>query len=109
MPIFGSSSHFERDSVIEEGKTIWSHIVPKEAELIRSFDSRHRLRSIDKEFIRWRNVGCQLCYAHSGDMKPDHLLKHCNGLQELEEFSTGSKRSSSHDAPGILVGAIYAP
>lgn len=63
VPIFGRPSPLERDSVVEERKMISTHINSEEAKVNSNFDSHHRLHTIDQAFVRWRNVGCQLCYA----------------------------------------------
>jgi hypothetical protein len=97
LPIFGLPSPLERENVIEERKMISTHIDSVEAKLNFNFQSRHRLLAIDQAFMRWRNVGCQLCYASTGEQEPDHDLEQCsrhessekakkifNWLQELE-------------------------
>jgi hypothetical protein len=61
VPIFGHPTPFERDSIIQERKTISTHIRSEEAKVNSDFESHHRLFTIDQAFVRRRNVGCQLC------------------------------------------------
>ena len=77
LPIFGRPSPLERDNVLEERKLISAHIKSQEAEANKDFDTPHRLHGIEGAFVRWRNVGCQLCYASTGEPEPDHDLEHC--------------------------------
>jgi hypothetical protein len=57
---------------------ISAHIRSEEAKANGDFESHHRLFTIDQAFVRWRNVGCQLCYASTGEPEPDHDLEHCS-------------------------------
>jgi hypothetical protein len=77
LPIFGRPSPLERDSVIGERKMISAHISSGELSFGCILDSRHQLRAVGEELLRWRNVGCQLCYANSGNPDPDHELEDC--------------------------------
>jgi hypothetical protein len=77
VPIFGRPSPLERDSVLEERKLISAHIKSQEAEVNKDLDTPHRLHGIEEAIVRWRNVGCQLCYASTGEPEPDHDLEHC--------------------------------
>lgn len=78
MPIFGRPSPLERDSVIDERKMISAHTSGGELNFESNLESRRRLHAVGEEFQRWRNVGCQLCYASSGKPEPDHELESCN-------------------------------
>jgi hypothetical protein len=77
MPIFGRPSPLERSSVLEERKLISAHMQSHEAKVNKEFHTPCRLYGIEKAFVRWRNVGCQLCYASTGQPEPDHDLEHC--------------------------------
>lgn len=77
MPIFGRPSPLERDSVLEERKLISAHMESQEAEANKVFDTPHCLHGIEAAVVQWRNVGCHLCYASTGKLKPDHDLEHC--------------------------------
>ncbi|PVH91702.1 hypothetical protein DM02DRAFT_663702 [Periconia macrospinosa] len=85
LPIFGRPSPFERDSVIEERKMISAHISGGELNFDCNLNSRHQLRAVGEEFQRWRNAGCQLCYANSGKPEPDHELECCNRWDSSEK------------------------
>lgn len=63
---------------------ISTHISNVEAKLNSSFQSRHRLLAIDQAFVRWKNVGCQLCYASTGEHEPDHDLEQCSRHESSE-------------------------
>jgi hypothetical protein len=78
VPIFGRPTPFERDSIIQERKMISAHICSEEAKVNSDFKSHHCLFIIDQAFVQWRNVGCQLCYASTGELEPDHNLEHCS-------------------------------
>lgn len=68
-------SPLERENVFEERKMISTHISSVETKLKNNFQSRQRLLSINHAFVRWRNVGRQLCYASIGEQEPDHDLE----------------------------------
>jgi hypothetical protein len=91
VPIFGQPSRLESDRLIQERETIIAHLKSQEAESNHHFQSRRRLHNIDKAFVRWRNVGCQLCYANSGEKEPDHDMEHCvghKGSKKAQEILT---------------------
>lgn len=52
LPIFGRPSPLVREDVIKERKIISAHISNVEAKLNSDFQSRHRLRAIDRAFVR---------------------------------------------------------
>jgi hypothetical protein len=85
LPILGRPTPLEREDVIKERKMISMHISHVEAQLNRSFQSRRRLLAIDQAFVRWRNVGCQLCYASTGEYEPDHDLEQCSRPESSEK------------------------
>jgi hypothetical protein len=85
LPILGRPTPLEREDVIKERKMISIHISHVEAQLNRSFQSRRRLLAIDQAFVRWRNVGCQLCYASTGEYEPDHDLEQCSRPESSEK------------------------
>jgi len=73
-PIIGCPTTFERSDMVKERKRITAYIKSVEARMNSEFESHWRLLAIDKEFTRWGNVGCQLCYASTGEPEPDHKL-----------------------------------
>jgi hypothetical protein len=83
--IFGRPTPLERENVIKERKMISTHMSSVEANLNSNFQSRHRLLAIDQAFVRWRNVGCQLCYASTGEYEPDHDLEQCSRHESSEK------------------------
>jgi hypothetical protein len=85
VPIFGRPSPLERDSVLEERKLISAHVKSQEAEANKYFDTPYRLHGIGEAFVRWANVGCQLCYASTGEPEPDHDLEHCRRRDASDE------------------------
>jgi hypothetical protein len=80
VPIFGRPSALERDSVLEERNLTSAHIKSQETEANKDFDTPYRLHGIGDAFVRWAKVGCQLCYASTGEQEPDHNLEHCRRL-----------------------------
>lgn len=77
VPILGRPSFLERDSVLAERELIVAHIKSEEAKANKDFDTPHRLYGFESAFVRWTNVGCQLCYASTGEPEPDHDLEDC--------------------------------
>lgn len=66
-----TSRQYERAEIVR-------HMTVREDEIIRT-SSYHSIWSGNQDrFKRWRNVGCQLCYAESGRPEPDHDLKDCD-------------------------------
>jgi hypothetical protein len=61
------------------------HVSTVEAKLNCNFQSRHRLLAINQVFVQWRNVGCQLCYASTGEHEPDHDLEQCSYHESSEK------------------------
>jgi hypothetical protein len=85
FPLFGRPSPLERENVIKERKMIAMHVSTVEAKLNCNFQSRHRLLAINQVFVQWRNVGCQLCYASTGEHEPDHDLEQCSYHESSEK------------------------
>ncbi|PVH90804.1 hypothetical protein DM02DRAFT_678390 [Periconia macrospinosa] len=78
VPLFGRPSDLEQSKVVEERRQILAHIKGKEAKKNKVFESWYRLPGIEKQFTRWRNVGCQLCFATTGEPEPDHKIEECS-------------------------------
>jgi hypothetical protein len=77
LPLFGRFDRLERPYKIEERKAIPEYIRTKEASVNYDFEWFGRL-SFVQQFTRWRNVGCQLCYANTGRPEPDPSMGECN-------------------------------
>jgi hypothetical protein len=58
VPLFGHPGDFERIDVVEERRAILVHVKSEESRINGIFESWRRLMEIDKQFTRWRNVGC---------------------------------------------------
>jgi hypothetical protein len=62
--------------MLKEKNLVSAHIKSQEAEANKDLDTPHRLHGIEEAFVRWRNVGWQLCYASTGEPEPDQDLEH---------------------------------
>ena len=77
LALFGRPSDFENATDVEERRAILEAVKARErTHQTRHFDSWHRLDGV-KQFTRWRNVGCQLCFASTGQPEPDHTFEDC--------------------------------
>jgi len=84
LPLFGCLGDFERIDVVEEQRAILMHVKSEESRINCIFKSRRRLMEIDEQFMRWRNVGCQLCFATTGRPEPDHMVYDCTSWDSCE-------------------------
>jgi hypothetical protein len=76
LTLFGRPSQLERTDSIKEQQRIIEHVQTKEKSANRCFQSFSRL-SFGQQFTRWRNVGCQICFANTGQPEPDHAMEEC--------------------------------
>jgi hypothetical protein len=77
IPLFGHPNENDKAAVIEKQQEILSYLKAMESKESLNW----RLKSIDKYFQQWKNVGCQLCYASTGRPEPDHSLRECKATR----------------------------
>lgn len=64
-------------TIADERRTVMESVKIYENRLNYNTNVSTRFGTIDKAFLRWKNVGCQLCYANTGEPEPDHKLEEC--------------------------------
>ena len=84
LVLFGRVSVFEKATIVEERRAILEAVEARERDhQTQTFDSWHRL-DVAKQFTRWKNVGCQLCFASTGQPGPDHALEECTRGEDVQ-------------------------
>jgi hypothetical protein len=70
-------------AITEERKVVLADVKNHEIKMYRY--TRGFTNFIDREFLRWKNVGCQLCYATTGEPEPDHKIQDCVAWDSAEK------------------------
>ena len=73
VPLFGQLVPLQSEKAHQEHDDIIANWIKVQKESI----DRRPFANTDRDFTRWKNVGCQLCYVNTGRPEPDHHLLEC--------------------------------